>query len=57
MRGMLSRSIAATTTVKIDEETDLRSDLLLGSDVLYHVDLSFIFILKPRYFFLSCRSP
>ena len=44
-------------SVNIAAETDLRSDWLLGSELLYHVDLSFKFILKPRYFFLSCRRP
>ena len=29
--------------MKIAAETDLLSDLLLGSEILYHVDLSFIF--------------
>ena len=41
-------------TAKTAAETDLWSDRLLGTQVLYHVYLSFIFILQPRYFFLSC---
>ena len=35
-------------TAKIAAETDLRIDWLLGSEVLYPAELSFIIILEPR---------